>query len=39
MPSSWCSLSNHAAPYASSSRPPDAWSIVIASAANTDGWR
>ena len=27
MPSSWCSLSNHAAPSDSSSRPCDAWSI------------
>ena len=39
MPSSVCSLSNHAAPSDSSSRPCDAWSIVIAWAANTDGWR
>ena len=39
MPSSWCSLSNHAAPSESSSRPCDAWSIVSACAANTDGCR
>ena len=39
MPSSWCSLSNHAAPSESSSRPCEAWSIVRAWAANTDGCR
>src|SRR5436190_5677511 len=39
IPSSVCSLSNQAAPYESSSRPFDAWSMVIASAANTDGCR
>ncbi len=39
MPSSTCSLSNQAAPSESSSRPCDAWSIVSAWAANTEGCR
>ena len=39
MPNSVCSFSNQAAPYDSSSRPSDAWSMVMASAANTDGCR
>ncbi len=39
MPSSMCSLSNHAAPSESSSRPCEAWSMVRAWAANIEGCR
>ena len=38
-PSAWCSGSNQAAPSERSNRPCDAWSIVIACAANSDGCR